>query len=150
MHKAFLFFSALLMSGPAAASGGFTCSADDGSASINVNGGVTDGMGSPVFSLQGEIGIRDAAVAEDLRKTGFERTHLAQYWLDGSELRLVLYREREGDKPHGYVELTLRTMAQADGAFAGGYVLEVFDMTGATAGEGMAVRLDGAVSCSVE
>ncbi len=149
MRAVILLISAVLTAGPAAASGGFSCSAEDEAVSIEVNGGVTHGMGSPVFSLQGEIGIRDDAVAEDLRNTGFERAHLAQYWLDGSELRLVLYREREGDKPHGYAELTVKTVSEG-GAFAGDYTLEMFDMTGATSGEGRTKTFDGKISCSVE
>lgn len=150
MRAIIWFFPAMLASGPVAASGGFSCNAEGKAVSIEVSGGVTHGMGSPVFSLQGAIELRDNAVAEDLRKVGFERGHLAQYWLDGSELRLVLYREREGDRPHGYAELTMKTVAGEAGTFAGDYALEVFDMTGATGGEGKTATFEGKVSCSVE
>lgn len=150
MRAAILFLATLFMTGPAAASGGFSCRAEDESASISLHGGVTRGMGSPVFSLRGGIETRGGEVAGDLRNTRFERTHLAQYWLDGSQLRLVLYRERDGGKPHGYAELTVTTTAQEDGAFAGSYRLEMFDMTGATSGEGRTARFEGEIICSVE
>ena len=150
MRAIILFLSTVLAAGPAAASGGFSCSAEDDAVTIDVNGGVTHGMGSPVFSLQGEIEIRDDAVSGDLRKTDFERIHLAQYWLDASELRLVLYREREGNQSHGYVQLTVKTASEDNGTTVGDYVLEVFDMAGAVASEGKTESFGGKVICSVE
>jgi hypothetical protein len=43
----------------------------------------------------------------------------------------VLYRERAGDKPHGYIEITVLTKSQGDeGGYAGIYTLTAFDGTG--------------------
>ena len=67
--------------------------------------------GRPDLQLSRRSRNRDKAVADDLRKIGLRGSHLAQYWLDGKELRLLLYREREAAKTHGYVELTILTKA---------------------------------------
>lgn len=77
-----------------------------------------------------------------------------QYWLDGEDLRLLLYREREGDKPHGYVELTIETTARpgddGEGFYDGRYSLSVFDITDENGGEGVTVTREGVVVCSAE
>lgn len=135
---------------PAFASGGLSCEAEDGSAKIAVESGVTRGMGSPVFNFRGSAEVSDKTIAEDLRTTTFTDEHLAQYWLDSEDLRLVLYREREGDKPHGYVEITVLTKAEGDeGSYAGTYALTVFDGTGDDP-EGKTVKFEGKIGCFVE
>ena len=139
---------------PAFASGGIHCSAEAEGVSFDVGGGVTHGMGGPLFSFEGEIAVVADGVASDLGKTSFAREHVAQYWLDGEDLRLLLYREREGDKPHGYVELTIGTKARGgddgEGFYDGRYDLIVFDMTNENGGEGVMVKREGDVVCSAE
>lgn len=136
---------------PAFASGGLHCSADADGVTFEVSGGVTRGMGGPLFSLEGVVEIADKAIAADLAKTAFSREHVAQYWLDGEDLRLVLYREREGDKPHGYVQLTIATKTRpgddGEGFYDGRYALSVFDTTD---NNGVTIEREGAVSCSAE
>jgi hypothetical protein len=137
---------------PAFASGGVHCSADGDGVSFELDGGVTRGMGSPLFSFEGSVKMTLPGVVADLADTAFARDHVAQYWLDGDDLRLLLYREREGDKPHGYVELTIETTARpgddGEGMYDGRYRLSIFD--GAGEGEGMTVEREGAVECFAE
>jgi hypothetical protein len=143
----------LLSTAAASASGGISCSADDAAAKFELMAGVTRGMGGPVFSFQGDVEILDQTVAEDLRKLSFERSHLAQYWLDGEELRLLLYRERDGDKAHGFVELTIRTKVKGEadeGVYDGTYELQVFDTGDSSSAEGKTQSFPGTVSCFVE
>jgi hypothetical protein len=151
--KLFLLLT-MLACQPAFASGGIHCSAEAEGVSFDVGGGVTHGMGGPLFSFEGEVAVTADDIAADLGKTGFAREHVAQYWLDGEDLRLLLYREREGDKPHGYVELTIETKARAgddgEGFYDGGYDLTVFDMTNENGGEGVMVKREGEVVCSAE
>jgi len=143
-----------LHAGAAFASGGVHCSADADEVAFEVNGGVTHGMGGGLFSFAGEITIAVDGMAAELANTKFAREHVAQYWLDGEDLRLLLYREREGDKPHGYVELTIRTKARGgddgEGTYEGRYELTVYDMTNETDGEGVTVAREGEVVCSAE
>lgn len=138
------------MTSSAWASGGLSCSSEAGPATIEVEAGVTRGMGGPVFSLKGSVEISDADVAEDLRKTEFEKEHLAQYWFDGEDMRLLLYRERPADKEHGYVELEIRAKAVADeeGSYAGTYLVTVWDT--AVSGETKDKKIEGRVACSGE
>ena len=135
---------------PAAASGGLDCTAKDRKVAFQLDAGITRGMGSPIFSFDGKIEIKDKAVAADLRETVFRQDHVAQYWLDGKELRLDLYREREGSKPHGYVELVLYTKTKGDeGEYAGTYELMVYDGVGDNA-EARQANFKGKVRCFVE
>lgn len=139
---------------PALASGGLNCSANEKDVSFDVSGGVTRGMGSPLFSFQGTVRIADPKVATDLAGTEFAQEHVAQYWLDGEDLRLRLYREREGGLPHGYVELGIETKAapgdDGEGLYEGLFVLTVFDGVDDDNHEGVTVRREGQVSCFVE
>lgn len=136
---------------PAAASGGLECTIKDKSVRFTVNAGITSGMGRPTFNLKGELAIVDRAVAQDLRAVTFAADDRPQYWLDGKELRLVLYKERQGDKPFGSVELELRAKAAGDdGTFRGTYKLSTYDMSGSDSGEGKATTLRGKIACSVE
>src|SRR5690606_28354637 len=117
-------------------SGGLSCEAKDEHVALAIDSGVTRGMGNPVFNFRGTLEIADPAVAEDLASTAFEGGHLAQYWSDGDSLKLRLYRERDGDAAHGYVELVIETAPGGDdGSFEGQYRLTVFDMTGDVSGE---------------
>jgi hypothetical protein len=138
---------------PASASGAVQCSADANGVTFEVGGGVSRGMGAALFSFEGRLEVADKAIAADLARTTFTRDHVAQYWLDGEDLRLLIYREREGDKPHGYVELTLGTKARpgddGEGMYDGRYMLRIFDMTDEN-GEGITVSREGGVECFVE
>ena len=141
--------SILLGASQALASGGISCETASKPANITFQGGVTRGMGAPIYSFEGSFRTANKAVAQDLRALSFTREHLAQYWLDGKELRLVLYREREGDKPHGYVEITVLTKAAGDeGTYKGKFSATVFDAT--TDPDGRRTELAGRISCFVE
>lgn len=132
------------------ASGGMSCSNEGGDATVEINAGITRGMGGPVFSLTGSAEVSAPDVAEDLRKTSFEREHMAQYWLDGEDFRMLLYRERPAEKEHGYVELELRAKAIPDeeGFYAGTYLLKTWDGTGS--GEPKEKTFEGKIACSGE
>ena len=139
--------AAIVWCGTAHATGGFSCSVADKVMSLDIQAGVTRGMGSPVFSLQGAMHLADETLADDLRDMRFEREHLAQYWLDGEELRFVLYRERGEEKPHGEVQLTVAARAGADGTYTGTYELKGSDMTG---GRQQDFGATGSIECTVE
>lgn len=154
MRLVFFTLGFALSASAAFASGGVHCSADAGGVTIDAGGGVTRGMGGPLFSFEGEVTIAGDGIAADLGKTSFAREHVAQYWLDGEDLRLLLYREREGDKPHGYVELTIQTKARpgddGEGYYDGRYDLTIFDATEDNGGEGVTVEREGEIVCSAE
>lgn len=138
----------LVLPDPAKASGGFSCGADDRHVHIIIDSGVTRGMGSPVLSFIGQVELKTGEVADDLRKTPFEEAHLAQYWLGDGELKLLLYREREGDTPHGYVQLVVRTRIDGETSASGTYEVHTFDATGD--GEPKQTKAEGRITCFVE
>jgi hypothetical protein len=110
-------------------------------------------MGGSLFSFAGKMTASGAGIGADLAQGEFAREHVVQYWLDGEELRLLLYRERGGDAPHGFVELTIRAVASGEsdeGVYAGRYSLTLFDMTGEGGSEGITVDHEGDVECLVE
>lgn len=137
-------------SGFAAAAGGLSCEVSDDDVTMTLQGGVTRGMGSGLFSFSGTIEVRSDDVAEDLRVTEFGREHVPQYWLDGDTMKLRLYREREGDATHGYVEAIVETSTGDDGDDHGEYLVAVYDMTDAVDGEVEPVQFMGPVRCSIE
>lgn len=143
-------FATLAMTATANASGAISCASDNDELQMSLEGGVSRGMGSALFSFAGRIELRGSEVPEDLRVTEFTREHVAQYWLDGDTLKLRLYREREGDRPHGYVEAIVETSLTDDGDDKGEYLIAVYDMAKPTDGEAETMDFTGSVTCSIE
>lgn len=145
--------SALLLSTLfASASGGISCSGEGGPLTLELEGGVTRGMGGPLFSFSGTVTIDDKSVADDLRKTSFELKNVPQYWLDGKVLNLLLYKERGEDKPHGYVEVEMRTESAGpgtddEGTYAGTFTVKTFDVVSDDTAEPREFTASAPVSC---
>ncbi|ESY68251.1 hypothetical protein NKJ90_06070 [Mesorhizobium sp. M0051] len=141
----------LLLSASAAfASGGIWCNVDDDAVAFDVGAGVTRGMGDPTFNFRGDLEIKTRPVGDDLRKTVFEDSNLTQYWLDGKELRLNIYREHQLADTYNYVELTILTKTSDEGVYDGQYTLAVYDKSADTDKDGKTVELTGKVSCGAE
>ena len=105
-----------------------------------------------VWTFQKFVGWNGSPVSVAFHFTGVtevvETVIVAQYWLDARELRLVVYREREGAQPHGYVEVTILAKAAGDeGKYKGTFALTAYD----TAGDRERThKAGGRVSCFVE
>lgn len=137
---------------PAAASGGLDCSIKDKSVDFTLSSGVTRGMGGPTFNLKADLKILKKGVVEDFRAMVLDDGNRPQYWLDDKELRLIFYREREGDKPFASVELEIRAKSIGDdaGTYNGTYKLTGDSLQGAGSAQPGRLMLKGKVSCSVE
>lgn len=134
----------------AAAAGTLQCSIQDEAVSHNLHAGMTRGMGYPTFSLKGELDVRDKKVAPDLHKVSFADLDRPQYWMNGKELRMMLYTEFNTNRPFASVELELLTKAaEDDGTYEGTYTLTIHDMS-TGGGEGTTTTLRGKTSCFVE
>jgi len=138
----------IVVGGSAQATGGISCEAEDRATRIRLDAGVTSGMGAPIFAFAGKTEISDERVPADLRTTDFAREHVAQYWLDNQELKLLLYREREDAAEHGYVEATVTTRGDGAGTYKGDYALTAY--TVGRSGEGTTISLRGKILCEVE
>lgn len=148
--QAGLFLMAAVM--PAAASGGLDCSIKDKSVIFTLNSGVTHGMGSPTFNLKAELKLLKKGIVEDFRAVALDDGNRPQYWLDDKELRLIFYREREGNGPFASVELEIRAKAAGDdaGTYNGTYKLTGDGVQGTDGAQSERLMLKGKVSCSVE
>jgi len=130
------------------ASGGLWCTVDDRQVAFQLDAGVTRGMGGPTFNFRGDLEIKGRPTGDSLHKTVFEDQNLAQYWLDGDELRLLVYREHEAKDSYRSVELTIRTKAKDESAYDGRYTLSVYDGTAGASSE--PIEFKGKVSCGAE
>ncbi|TGQ51392.1 hypothetical protein EN836_24715 [Mesorhizobium sp. M1C.F.Ca.ET.193.01.1.1] len=140
--------AALLASANGAfASGALWCSVDDHQVAFQLDAGVTRGLGGPTFNFRGDLEIKARKAGDSLRKTVFEDQNLAQYWLDGEELRLLVYREHEAADSYRSVELTILTKARDESTYDGRYTLSVYDGSGAGSEP---VEFKGDVSCGAE
>ena len=133
---------------PAYATGGFSCSVDDANLKFETQSALGSGMGAPIINLEAKGEIRLKGTAADLAQMEFSK-HLVHSWMLFPDLRLHFYREREADKPHGYVELVVTAVSADDeGTADGSYDLTVFDTSGASSGDPL--KVTGKISCFVE
>lgn len=152
--KTTLFSAAILLvaaAAPARATGSLDCKIDDNAVKLTASAIIPHGMGSPTLDFKADLMVSDQAIAEDLRIVSFDAGNRPQYWNDGEEVRMVLYKERTGAGPFGSVELSIRTRApDGDDSIvqSGIFKLSIFDA--ATGGNGDTKEITGAVTCSVE
>ena len=99
---------ALLLATPAYATASLSCSADDKSLRFSAEGIVSHGVGETVAQFAGELEVRLKDAPPGLRKLPLALEHLTQRWLHGREVKLRLFREREGEG-QGSVELVVET-----------------------------------------
>ena len=141
--------AAMVAAWPVHASGGLWCDNVGGPVKISIESGMTHGMGFPVFNFRASSEVDDAAIGEDLRKVAFEGAHLPQYWYQGEDLNMVLYRERDTNV-FGSVEITILTKAAGDDIeYNGTYSFTAYD-AGGDNGQGSTVTHTGKISCGTE
>lgn len=139
---------AVFAAGPAAASAGFWCEADDDALVLSVEGGLSRGLPGPPFNLSGSLAVKKPGAPVAFRDVALIGDDLAQSWFDADEIRLQIYREREGGS-FASVDLVIETMIDPEDelTYAGTYTLVTSEMTEG-ASEGTAVTATGAVTCS--
>lgn len=145
----------VLASAPAFASASLSCEASDKTVKLTIEAGISRGVGDDFFSFKGELEILSPGASKDFRKVEFVKENLTQRWLDNRNLKLKIYRERQGE-PHGYVDVVIEAWPKKDSddiEFRGGYVLTIFDMSVKDMGvkkdgEGKTTILKGRVTCS--
>jgi hypothetical protein len=105
-HLAPAILALLLAGGPAVASGGVSCAADDKAIRFSAQAGINN-LGSEFFSFNASLDT-----PKDFRKLDLSK-HLTQRWFDGRNLKLRLYRERSTE-PHGSVDLVIEAWLRKD------------------------------------
>jgi hypothetical protein len=150
----FLILAALGAAGEARASAGVSCALDDRAVRLELGAVVSGGgVGRGLFQVRGEVGVKLAGAPQDFRRIELRDDHLRHTWLNGRDLRLFVYHEREGERtPHGTVELVIETRgarpdSDDEGTYRGTYALTVTDMTGQNA-EARRWTARGRITCS--
>jgi len=142
--------AALLLATPAYATASLSCSADDRSLRFSAEGIVSHGVGETVAQFAGELEVRLKDAPPGLRKLPLALEHLTQRWLHGREVKLRLFREREGEG-QGSVELVVETRRAANDetAFSGSYALLVSGEDTAPGAPARTLKARGRASCSL-
>lgn len=142
---------ALLLAGlmPAQASGGVSCEAKDASVQFEAGGGVGRSVGGSLLNFTGEISVKLKGVPADFRQLKFKDSDVSQRWMDGKEVRLQLYRERE-EGLFGYVDLVILTRRVEEGSYAGRYELTISHLESEKATEAKQFKARGKVRCMTE
>lgn len=141
----------LFIASPAWAAGWLSCQAESKQVAIAIESGITTGLGSPLFDYKATLKINDSRVPEYLRKSSFDQA--VQYWLYGNQLNLMSYRQSDGGKLNGTVQLTIMAHARhpnRDGSYDGTYTIDVTDDAIPLQQQGRPLTFKGSISCSVE
>lgn len=153
MRAALMGFGLLLVSSlSASASGGLWCTIEDSNLKMSVESGVTRGMGGPFFNFKASAELLFKDVAPDFRQIDLH-DKLVHSWLEGGDTRLLFYTEREGEAPHGLVEIVIKVLANPDDEDAdakGTYELTYFEAERQQGDNDGYVRLSGEASCGGE
>lgn len=137
---------------PANATGNFLCEIDDPSLKLSAESAFSHGLGEAFLDFKATLEVRLEDAPKDWASLEIDKAGLVHHWFADGDLNLHIYREREGDAPHGYVELIVNTQQNARGddetAYNGTYELTVYEV-GASDSEGKTLKAEGKASCSV-
>jgi hypothetical protein len=153
MKKTIAFLSLLaglaVMPGLASATGGLGCGIDDANAKLEFESLFSYSDIGGLFQIRGEMQVKDKRVGKTLQKFMLEETDLKQQWFRDNDVKLMLYREAEGDGvPFASVKLIIEATKppEEDFGYAGKYWLTIAPV--ADAGESQSVTFEGKVGCS--
>ena len=132
---------------PAAASGGIGCEIRDGQVSLDLAIGMTRGSGG-FYSIDGTLALAAASLPADFRSLALDE-RLIHSWIDGGELKLHFYHEREAGAFMS-LDLVIEAEAVEDGLYAGDYAVSVFGLAPSPGAETDTWSVTGTVVCLVE
>jgi len=140
---------ALAWAGAAGATGSLDCAIADRTLALEAGAAVSYSIGG-FNNFHAALTIKVKDVPADLARLDLGPDDLMHHWFSGGELKLELYREREGS-PHGTVRLVVDTkrVPGSDGAYRGSYVLTLYTVP-PDDGEGRSRTFKGKAACSVE
>ncbi|QUR65783.1 hypothetical protein [Mycobacterium spongiae] len=134
--------------GPATASatGGFDCRIDDNNLELDFTGSYGRSIPS-IHTVSGEFQSKDARTSKSLREFRLRSSDLLQQWWQGNDLKLLIYRETQGENPFASVELIIETsqLPSDDSRYAGNYTLTMWPPVDGGADPGV---VEGEVGCS--
>ena len=142
--------TALIFAAPAAASatGGLGCGIDDKNLSFDFESLFSYSDIGGLFQIRGEMEVKDERVYKMLRKFALDGSELKQQWFRGNDLKLMIYRETEGNgEPFASVKLIIEATKppEEDFGYEGKYTLSVAP---GTEGESQSYTVEGKVGCT--
>ena len=143
--------AAALLSAPltASATGGVDCRIDDRNLKLEFEAAFSYSDIGGMFQARGRLAPKQARTFKTLKKIELKDADVGQQWFRGDDLKLMLYRETEGDGvPHAFVKLIIETTKppEEDFAYSGTSVLTV--QPAVVKGDEEAVTVKGKVKCS--
>jgi len=135
--------------GIASATGGLGCGIDDKNVKLDFESLFSYSDIGGLFQIRGEMEVRDKRVGKTLQKLTLEDLDLKQQWFRDNDVKLMLYRETEGDGvPFASVKLIIEATKppEEDFGYEGKYRLTIAPV--AEGGESESVTLEGKVGCS--
>lgn len=139
---------ALVWAGTAGATGSLDCSIADRTLALEAGAAVSYSIGG-FNNFRAALTVKAKDVPTDLARLELGPDDLLHHWFSGNELKLELYREREGS-PHGTLRLVVETkrVPGSDDAYRGSYVLSLYTVREGD-GEGRTRTFKGKAACSV-
>jgi hypothetical protein len=133
----------------ASATGGLSCSVNDKNVNFIFESVFSYSDIGGLFQIRGELMSKDKRVYKTLQKVNLDGSELKQQWFRGNDLKLMIYRETEGDGvPFASVKLIVEANKPPEEEFEyqGKYALTIEpDVNG---GESEAFTVEGKISCS--
>ncbi len=130
------------------ATGNLLCSADDENMTFEVEAIFSYSDIGGLFQLAGTLNSRLPATYDTLRRIDIVDADLKQQWFRGDVLKLMLYRETDGEGvPHAAVRLIVEAERSADDelTYVGKYRLTVEPAV--EGGESLPVTVEGDMAC---
>ena len=133
----------------ASATGGLGCSIDDKNLSFTFESIFSYSDIGGLFQIRGELESKDKRTYKTLQKFTLDGSELKQQWFRGNDLKLMIYRETEGDGvPFASVKLIVEANKPPEEEFEyqGKYALTIEPAVEGS--ESQAFTVEGKVSCS--
>ena len=151
MRPSILATMALVLPDPAFATASLYCTAEDKAVKFSAEAVVSHGLGEQVPQFSGELVLLMKDAPQELRRIALGIGELTQKWLHNGEVKLRLYRDVEGEKQQGSVELVVETKRapKDETAYRGSYALTVTAAPAGGAAASKTLKARGRASCSL-
>ncbi|ODR01061.1 hypothetical protein BST27_01065 [Mycobacterium intermedium] len=134
-----------LAPGTAHATGGLACRVDDNNLKLDFDGVYSHSI-PKIHAVSGEFRSKLPRTPKSLQQFTLDSSDLLQQWWQDSALKLLIYRETQGDDPFASVQLVIQTTRSSNEElrYVGDYQLRL-----SSAGDGgqPPVTAGGNVSC---
>ncbi|MBX9454913.1 MAG: hypothetical protein KL863_02145 [Rhizobium sp.] len=133
----------------ASATGGLGCSIDDSNLKFDFEAIFSYSDIGGLFQIRGELASKDKRTEKSLQNLTLADADVKQQWFRGNDLKLMIYRETEGDGvPFASVKLIVEATRPPDEEFGyeGKYMLTVEPAV--EGGVSQAFTVEGKVGCT--